>query len=425
MTNTPSAYDVVVIGGGPAGSTTAALLAREGHRVLLLEKEKFPRYHIGESLIPGCLGVVEELGLWDRLEQLGFTKKYGGTLLWGATDGTWDFRFSDGSGYDYSFQARRADFDALLLTRARELGADVVEEATVKDILFDGDRATGLLYTVKGRDEPVRITSRMIVDASGQGRVMGRRLDLVEWHEDLRNVAVWSYFQGCGRISEEKAGDIVVENMWQDENPPGWFWFIPLSDGTVSIGYVTRTALLKESGLSTDQLFEKELAASVEVRKLTADATRVSAYRTLRDWSYECNKFHGPGWAIVGDAAAFVDPLFSTGVTLAMRGALSLSTAVDTALREPAKEAELLKEYEDNYRTFLGHVLDFVRFFYNVKMRKEQYWEGAQEIVDPERKMPPKIDFAALLSGITGQAPSEEILREAKLRSEQIQANQP
>jgi flavin-dependent dehydrogenase len=416
-----TSYDVVVIGGGPAGSSTAAQLARAGHRVLVLEREKFPRYHIGESLIPGCLDLVRDLGLWDRLEGLGFTKKYGGTLLWGATEGTWDFRFADGSDYEYSFQVRRADFDALLLTRARELGARVVEEATVKDVEFDGDRATGLVYTTKGSDEPVRVSSRFLVDASGQQRLLGRRLGLVDWHEDLRNVAVWSYFQGCDFIEgENRAGDVVVENMWQEDQPPGWFWFIPLHDGTVSIGYVTRTALLQRSGLPPDQLFEQQLAASDEVKRLTRNATRASAYRTLRDWSYECTRFHGPGWAVVGDAAAFVDPLFSTGVTLAMRGARDLAPAVDQALRDPGQEADLLKAYEDGYREFLGHVLTFVRFFYNIKMHKEQYWEGAQTIVDPQKLQAPKIDFAVLLAGMTGIRPTAEMQADARAKTNDI-----
>jgi flavin-dependent dehydrogenase len=211
-----------------------------------------------------------------------------------------------------------------------------------------------------------------------------------------------------------------VENMWQEDQPPGWFWFIPLHDGTVSIGYVTRTALLQRSGLPPDQLFEQQLAASDEVKRLTRNATRASAYRTLRDWSYECTRFHGPGWAVVGDAAAFVDPLFSTGVTLAMRGARDLAPAVDQALRDPGQEADLLKAYEDGYREFLGHVLTFVRFFYNIKMHKEQYWEGAQTIVDPQKLQAPKIDFAVLLAGMTGIRPTAEMQADARAKTNDI-----
>ncbi|PZG18718.1 NAD(P)/FAD-dependent oxidoreductase [Nonomuraea aridisoli] len=396
MEQTPDrTVDVVVIGAGPAGSSTAALLAEAGYQVLVIEREKFPRYHIGESLIPGCLPVVKDLGLTDRLEAMAFTKKYGGTLLWGKDEGTWEFRFADGTVYEYSYQVRRADFDSLLATRARELGAQVVEEATVKQVEFEGDRATGVAFTRKGKDEVERVKASIVVDASGQGRVLARQLGLVEWHEDLRNVAVWSYFQGHTLLEGNKAGDILIEHR-----PDGWFWFIPLSDGTVSVGYVTRTSDLKESGLTPEQLFAREREASVEIRKLMASAEEVSAYRTIRDWSYTCTDFHGPGWVLVGDAAAFIDPLFSTGVTLAMRGARSVSKAVEEALRRPESEAKVLDIYEARYREFLSSILAFVRFFYDKNKHKEEYWAEAQELIDPNQVQAPHEDFSTLLSGL-------------------------
>jgi len=391
---TPTA-DVVVVGAGPAGSTTAALLAREGHRVVLLEREKFPRYHIGESLITGCLPVLEDLGLWERMGELGFTRKYGGTLLWGQEAGTWGFRFADGGSYEYSYQVRRADFDAMLLARARELGARVIEEAAVKEIAFDGDRAVGVEYVRKGDEQVEQIRCTVLVDASGQGRVLGRRLDLTGWHEDLRNVAVWSYFQGCHLLEGTKAGDILIENR-----PAGWFWFIPLNDGTVSVGYVTSTAALKASGLSTEDLFYDEHRRSSEIQRLTGPAERVSAFRSIRDWSYTCSRFHGPGWVLVGDAAAFVDPLLSTGVTLAMRGGRAAAKAVDEVLRNPSSEEKMMDLYETSYREFLGSILTFVRFFYNRTKRKDEYWAHAQELIDPEEIQPPHADFATLLSGL-------------------------
>jgi flavin-dependent dehydrogenase len=389
-------FDVVVIGGGPGGSATAGLLAQRGHRVLVLEREKFPRYHIGESLITGCLPALEELGLRERLDRMGFTKKYGGTLLWGKSQGTWDFRFTESSNYEYSYQVRRADFDAVLLTRARELGASVIEEATVKEPVIDGDRVVGVTYTQKGDPEKRTATCRLVVDASGQSHILARRFDLVEWHDDLRNIAVWTYFQGCKRYGGTRAGDIVTENR-----PDGWFWFIPLSDNTVSVGYVTPIDTYQRSGLSLEELHATQLAQAEEVRSLTADAFRVSGYRTIKDWSYTCKRFYGPGWALVGDAAAFIDPLLSTGVTLAMRGAHGLADNVDVLLRDPSAEERELARYERDYRAFLNSLLEFVRFFYDRTRHKEEYWEKAQQTIDPRKLRPRKIDFATMLSGLT------------------------
>jgi flavin-dependent dehydrogenase len=388
--------DVVVIGAGPAGATVAAILAREGHRVAVLEREKFPRYHIGESLITGCIPVLEELGVWERMDQIGFRKKYGATLLWGAEVEPWGFRFADGGEYEHSYQVRRADFDAMLLARARDMGATVIEEATVRDVDFEGDRAVGVTFARRGGDGVERIAATMVLDASGQGRLIGRRMDLVDWHEDLRNVAVWNYFQDFEPQEGNRAGDIIVENM-----PGGWFWFIPLSDGTVSVGYVTSIAYLKSSDLSPEELFSAEVSRSVEVRRRTANATMVSGFRTIRDWSYTCTQFHGPGWALVGDAAAFIDPLLSTGVTLAMRGARSVAKAVDETLRNPAAEEKAFDAYETSYRDFLGSILGFVRFFYNKTKVKDEYHAHAQKLIDPTQLNDPEVDFATLLSGLS------------------------
>lgn len=390
-------FDVIVIGGGPGGAATAGLLAMQGHRVLVVEREKFPRYHIGESLITGSMPALEALGLRERLDNMGFVRKYGGSLLWGKNQGTWDFRFAEASNYEYTYQVRRADFDALLLARARELGAYVIEEATVIKPLFDGDRAVGILYTRKDDDQARRAECRLLVDASGQQHILGRTLDLIRWHEDLRNLAVWAYFQGCKRYGGTRAGDTLTENR-----PSGWFWFIPLLDGTVSVGYVTPIEEFKKAGRTLQELFQAELADAEEVKALTQGATRVSGFRTIRDWSYTCERFHGPGWALVGDAAAFIDPLLSTGVGLALRGAKGLAEAVDYILHKPEAEAEALARYEQNYRDFLESLLDFVRFFYDRTRRKEEYWDRAQQAIDPQRLRPRKIDFARLLSGVSG-----------------------
>jgi flavin-dependent dehydrogenase len=390
-------FDVVVIGGGPGGSSTAGLLATRGHRVLVLEREKFPRYHIGESLITGTLPTLEELGLRERMDQMGFTKKYGGTLLWGKNQGVWDFRFKEAANYEYSYQVRRADFDALLLARARELGAVVIEEATVKEPVFDGERVVGVTYTRKGDSTVHQARCRFLVDGSGQNHLLARQFDLIEWHNDLRNIAVWAYYQGCKRYGGTRAGDIITENR-----PSGWFWFIPLADGTTSVGYVTPIEEYQKSGMSLEELHTAELAKAVEVRAMTSGGVRVSGYRNIKDWSYTCTRFQGPGWALVGDAAAFIDPLLSTGVTLAMRSAYGLARAIHAALLDPQSEEENLTRYETGYRAFLESLLAFIRFFYDRTRNKEEYWEFAQKTIDPQKLRPRKIDFATMLSGLTG-----------------------
>lgn len=395
----PEQYDVVVIGAGPAGASTGALLAKQGHRVLLLEREKFPRYHIGESLITGVLKVIDQLDLRVRLESAGFVKKYGGSLVWGKQKQRWTFEFIEGGPYSYSYQVRRADYDALLLTRARELGAMVLEETVVKDVVYDGERVAGVRYAMRGGDL-TEARARLVVDASGQARVVGRKLSEVDWQEDLRNVAIWNYFQDCDPLRGSESGNILIENV-----PDGWFWAIPLHDGTTSIGYVTSADAAAATGLDLPRLFAAKVAETEALQRMTAGAQVVGGFRSARDWSYHCTRMHGAGWVLVGDAAAFVDPLFSTGVALASLAADALAKTIDLALRKPALEQQALTRYEQCYREFLGDVLAFVRFFYDGSRDREAYYQRAQGIIDPERVLPARTDFVALISGLSCAKP--------------------
>ncbi|WP_328974142.1 tryptophan 7-halogenase [Streptomyces canus] len=391
---------MIVVGGGPAGAVTAGLLAKDGRRVLLLEREKFPRYHIGESLNPGLLPALERMGLRERLDEIGYLRKYGATFVWGAGVEPWDFRFSEGSPYEYVHQVRRADFDALLLARARELGAVVVEEATVKDIVQDGERVTGVTYQAKAAVTSRTARCRMLVDASGQQHLLARRFDLLNWHDDLRNIAVWSYWQGCELYAGNRAGDTLVENL-----PEGWIWYIPLADGTVSIGYVTPVEQYKKAAPQNAEAFlHEQLARTCEVSRLTRNAVQVSGVRTIKDWSYQATRFQGPGWALVGDAAAFVDPLLSSGVTLAMRAAERLADGLGRVLDHPESEEAVLTRYEKNYQEFLGVILEFVRVFYDRTRLKEEYWDEAQRAIDPDALLNSKVDFVTLISGLFGTA---------------------
>lgn len=394
-------YDVVVIGGGPAGATLAGMLSRSGRSVLVLERERFPRYHIGESLIPGFMRAMDELGLLERLEAREFEKKNGGTLVWGAQKLPWGFSFIDGGKYKYSYHVRRADLDAMILDRARELGVTVLEEATVRETIEEDGRVVGLRYTLRGSDADTQeVRGAFIVDASGQARVLGRRYSEIEWHEDMRNVAVWTYFDNCDRLPGDERTNILIEGL-----RGGWFWGIPIDASTMSVGYVTASAAVSEDSQSLEQLFNTKVAESTQLKELLRDAHQSGGFRSARDWSYTCARFHGPGWALVGDSAAFVDPLFSTGVALATLAGIALSGIVGKILDHPEIEEPALARYATAYRAFFDEIRQFVSQFYDRTRQKEFYWAQAQNIVDPDRVRSPREDFVQLISGMSGRHP--------------------
>jgi flavin-dependent dehydrogenase len=416
-------FDVIVIGGGPAGATTAGLVAKRGHRVLVLDRERFPRYHIGESLIPAFMRPMEELGLIERLDARGFERKYGGTVVWGNDQIPWKFSFSEsvaivkGGQYPYAYHTRRADLDAVILDRAKELGALLIEDATVKEPIEEDGRVTGVRYTVRGSSELREARAALVVDASGQARVLSRRYSGATWHEELRNLAVWTYFDNCERLPGDEYTNILLEGI-----SDGWFWAIPLDKGTFSVGYVTRTSLAGDDDQSLEALFAEQRENTTKLKNLLRNARQSAGFRTARDWSYTSEKFYGNGWVSVGDSAAFVDPLFSTGVALATLAGSVLSKIVDQILSHPAIEQEALKRYAAAYRAFFDEIRIFVERFYDRTKHKEFYYGLAQELVDPERKNEPSKDFVTLISGLSGKHPMFHIKLEDLMAEETVPA---
>ena len=397
-------YDVIVIGGGPAGATASGLLAKRGRRVLVLEREKFPRYHIGESLVPGMMPVLRELDAIEVVEALDPMKKFGGSLLWGDDPEPWSIDFDEACIHPYAYEIKRAEFDNLLLTHSRRLGSTVIEEASVRELVFEQGRCVGVRYSVGRSETVVEQRARIVIDCSGQAKLLARRLDTVEWHEDLKNLAVWTYFQGGIRYEGRKAGNIVIEN-----NPPGWLWMIPFSDGSCSVGFVAPSADFASSGLTPPETLRQRIADSKEVGRMLAGAIEVAAPRTAKDWSYTSSALSAPGVFAAGDAAAFIDPLFSTGVMLAMKGSSTCAKTVNAILDAPEREEELRAAYEHTYRTFLESVLSFVRFFYDPGRKVVEYFERAKALVDPTEALAARQDFILLISGLHGMIPVMEI----------------
>jgi flavin-dependent dehydrogenase len=387
-------FDVVVVGGGPAGSTVGSLLAKAGHQVLILEREQFPRYHIGESLVTGMTPLMEELGLVEELDRR-FQHKSGISLRWGQDEQPWRSDFSAaGSTYTHAWHVTRSEFDELMLNRARALGATVVEQAHVTEVIgADSGTVTGLVYTHGGQRHEVR--SRFVVDASGQARAVARKVTETQWQDDLRNVAVWGYYDTYTPIENEN--DILVEAI----EGGGWMWGIPLSKNKLSMGYVLSVEQMtaaSRDGVGQRELFLQGLASS-SIAKTMVDADAEVELSTARDWSHLSDAFYGPGWVAVGDAAAFIDPLFSSGVWLGTSGAWLAARAIDVALKSPADQEHALKRFDSVYRQLFNDILSYVRFFMDPSRLQEEYMERAKEITQMYTQSS-RVGFIALISGV-------------------------
>jgi flavin-dependent dehydrogenase len=394
--------DVVVVGGGPAGSTVGGLLAKAGRTVLILERETFPRYHIGESMVSGMAPLMEELGLIEELDAR-FQHKSGITLRWGRDPEPWRSDFSAafssaGSHFTHAWHVTRSEFDELMLDNARKLGAMVHEAAQVTGILRDeAGRVTGVAYTQDG--ETHRATARFVVDASGQARLLTRELTHTSWQEDLRNVAVWTYFDSYTPI--EYKDDILVEAIPSG----GWVWGIPLSDTRLSMGYVLSAEKLAEQtrGGRTQRDVFLDCLKNSHVAKTMVDVEALGELRTTRDWSHVCDTFHGPGWVAVGDAAAFIDPLFSSGVWLGTSGAWLAARALDAALGDQGREEQALERFDALYRQLYKDILAYVRFFMDPTRLREEYEERAREIANMVTQSS-RVGFISMISGVSAVA---------------------
>lgn len=344
-----SKHDVVVIGGGPAGSTLSTLLARRGHDVLLLEKEKFPRFHIGESITAFGFKVFKQLGVYERLKELNYVKKKG--LEFVMRDKNLEMFFytdepNEPDELPWAFQMARADLDQVLLDNARENGVDVREENLVKRVLFDGDRAVGVEYKDHSHgpsDELHRADARWIVDASGQGAVLNRQLE-DNWFDDPlleKKFAVYSHWKGDFEITNTDR-DLNFK-LCVHENQRDWAWFLPIDRNVVSLGVVLSQETLREESKehSMEEIFHRFAARTPYLDSFMQEheLERVEKFRCARDYSYRSRRFYGDGWVLAGDSAGFIDPVFSTGLLIACNSAVDLAEALGEVLEQPADGA--------------------------------------------------------------------------------------
>lgn len=390
--------DVVVIGGGPGGSTTATMLARKGWQVLLLEREQFPRDHIGESLLPASMPVLEELGVLPAVQEAGFLRKWGATMVWGADSTPWSWHFREtNQQYPHAYQVWRPTFDHLLLQNCRTHGVDVREGHQVVEVLFDGARACGVRYTADGHTGTVQ--ARFVVDASGQGALLGHRLQLRRWDDFFQNLAVYAYFSGAQRRPAPDDTNIFIESY-----PHGWFWHIPLHTGWSSIGAVvdSRTGQEGLRRVSPREFLFEQIAQAPYTTAMLEHATLVYGPSVLRDWSYISTDVVGDGYILVGDAACFVDPLFSSGVHLALMAGVLAAAYVTTALKDPSMRQEAGRVYKEMYYKEYEHFRAMAQLFYSSNRTVESYFWEARRLLGVEETLSPRHAF---IRAVAGQPP--------------------
>ena len=401
MAPAPSAdctADVVVIGGGPGGSTTATMLARQGWQVLLLERERFPRDHIGESLLPASIPVLEELGVLPAVQEAGFLRKWGATMVWGTDRTPWSWYFREtNQQYPHSYQVWRPQFDQLLLDNSRAHGVEVREGHQVVDVLFEDGRACGVRYTADGATGMAR--ARFVVDASGQGALLGHKLQLRRWDAFFQNLAVYGYFAGAQRLPAPDDTNIFIESYAH-----GWFWHIPLHTGWTSTGAVVDSRTGQEGIRRTDprRFLMEQVAQAPRTAQMLGEATLASGPFVIRDWSYISDEVVGDGYILVGDAACFVDPLFSSGVHLALMAGVLAAAYMTTVLKDPSMHEAVGRVYKEMYYKEYDHFRAMAQLFYSSNRTVESYFWEARRQLGTAAHLSPRHAF---IRAVAGQPP--------------------
>jgi flavin-dependent dehydrogenase len=351
-------YDVAIIGGGPAGSTAATLLAQAGRRVIVFEREKFPRFHIGESLLPFSMQTFDRLGIREKFDAT-FLPKYGAEIMAACGTRGIKFYFRDGfrSQRDRAYQVTRSEFDKLLLDHSRENGTEVHEETEVKQIQFSDDRVTLEVETAAGQRSICE--ARYLLDCSGRQTIIGGQFNLKKNYEHLQKFSVFAHYDNVDRLPGKDATLIrMVRGLDR------WFWLIPLTETRTSIGVVMDTSTFRAAKLPPEEALNKFIADQPLMTERMQHAVRVSPVYSAGDYSYRNRELFGDRWLLVGDAAGFIDPVFSSGVFLAIMSAEKAADTLDEVLRDESRRRRAFKQYARHVNRIMDIYLAFVTAWY-------------------------------------------------------------
>ncbi|MEO7933914.1 MAG: NAD(P)/FAD-dependent oxidoreductase [Chthoniobacterales bacterium] len=381
-------WDVIVIGGGPAGSTAATTLAQAGRRVLVLEKAKFPRFHVGESLLPYNRRIFEDLGVWEKIAAAGFTKKRAAQFVMGNGTRRNRLDFSKGSftKYPEAVQVERAKFDDILLHHSREAGAVVREESIVLEHRVEKDRVVIRYRSADAIEHEV--TAPYLIDASGLTNFTANRESLREYYATHKKLAIFSHFAGLDMPDGEEAGDILIVRR-----EASWCWLIPLAPNKTSVGLVIDAADFKALGKTPQEVFDDAVASTPAVERHFKNAEMLEPLHVITDFSYKNETLVSPRVVRVGDSSGFIDPMFSSGVLLAMTSAQQGARAVNSALKTGQALTSEMKRYEKDNRKRIAIYWEFIENFYKLHF--------AQIFFQPYNRWRMVCSINAVLAGCT------------------------